>query len=73
MSAANRRLSETTIAYYDRFARAFWDGKRHHDISQNYAALLDAIESEPPYSILDLGYGLAATLPGVVERRHHRS
>lgn len=57
MSAANRRLAETTIEYYDRFARAFWDGTRHHDVSQNYAALLNAIASEPPYSILDLGCG----------------
>ena len=56
-SAANRRLAEMTIAYYDRFARAFWNGTRHHDVSQNYAALLDEIESEPPYSILDLGCG----------------
>ena len=52
-----RRLGETTIAYYDRFARAFWDGTRHHDVSQNYAAFLDAIEGAPPYSILDLGCG----------------
>ena len=51
------RLSDTTIAYYDRFARAFWEGTRHHDVSQNYAALLNAIESEPPFSILDLGCG----------------
>src|SRR6059058_1546574 len=57
MSAANRRLGETTIAYYDRFARAFWDGTRHHDVSQNYAALLEAIEGDPPYCILDLGCG----------------
>ena len=52
-----RRLSDTTIAYYDRFAQAFWDGTRHHDVSQNYAAFLDAIEGDPPYSILDLGCG----------------
>src|SRR5580692_7473284 len=52
-----RRLSDTTIAYYDRFARAFWDGTRHHDVSQNYAAFLNAIEGDPPYSILDLGCG----------------
>ena len=57
MSAANRRLAETTIAYYDRFARAFWDGTRHHDVTKNYAALLNGIESGPPYSILDLGCG----------------
>ena len=52
-----RRLSDTTIAYYDRFAQAFWDGTRHHDVSQNYAAFLNAIEGDPPYSILDLGCG----------------
>jgi len=52
-----RRLGETTIAFYDRFARAFWNGTRDHDVSQNYAALLDAIEGDPPYCILDLGCG----------------
>ena len=52
-----RRLSDTTIAYYDQFARAFWKGTRHHDVSQNYAAFLDAIERDPPYSILDLRAG----------------
>src|SRR5438270_2323506 len=50
-----RRFSEMTIAYYDRFARAFWEGTRHPDVRQNYAAFLNAIESDPPYSILDLG------------------
>jgi SAM-dependent methyltransferase len=50
-------LVETTIAYYDRFARAFWEGTRHHDVTQNYAAFLNAIESDPSYSILDLGCG----------------
>jgi SAM-dependent methyltransferase len=52
-----RHLGETTIAFYDRFARAFWNGTRDHDVSQNYAALLDAIEGDPPYRILDLGCG----------------
>src|SRR4029077_18470429 len=52
-----RRFSDTTIAYYDRFSRAFWNGTRDHDVSQNYAAFLDAIEGEAPYSILDLGCG----------------
>src|SRR5215510_11657762 len=51
------RCSDMTIAYYDRFARAFWNGTRDHDVSQNYAAFLDAIDGEPPYSILDLGCG----------------
>jgi SAM-dependent methyltransferase len=52
-----RHLGETTIAYYDRFARAFWNGTQHHDVSQNYAAFLNAVESDPPYSVLDLGCG----------------
>ena len=52
-----RRLAETTIGYYDRFARAFWDGTRHHDVSQNYVAFLNPIEGNPPHSILDLGCG----------------
>jgi hypothetical protein len=35
-----RRFSDTTIAYYDRFAWAFWNGTRDHHVSQNYAAFL---------------------------------
>src|SRR6266516_5739603 len=53
----SRRMSEMTIAYYDRMAEAYWDVTRDHDVSQNYTALLDAIENNPPYSILDLGCG----------------
>ena len=52
-----RRFSDTTIGFYDQFARAFWNGTQDHDVSQNYAAFLDAIEGDPPYSILDLGCG----------------
>src|SRR5207244_11583875 len=63
----SRRMSEMTIAYYDRMAEAYWDGTRDHDVSQNYASLLDAIENDPPYSILDLGCGPGRDL------RHFRS
>src|ERR1700730_18499184 len=52
-----RRFSDTKIAHYDDLARGFWDGTRDHDVSQNYTAFLDAIEGDPPYSILDLGCG----------------
>jgi len=51
------RISEVTIAHYDRSAEAYWGGTRDHDVSQNYKSLLDAIEGDPPYSILDLGCG----------------
>jgi SAM-dependent methyltransferase len=67
MSRSPRRMSQMTIAYYDRMAEAYWDGTRDHDVSQNYASLLDAIENDPPYSILDLGCGPGRDL------RHFRS
>ena len=53
-AAADFRIDDR---HYDRLAEAYWDGTRDHDVSQNYAALLDAIEGDPPYSILDLGCG----------------
>src|SRR5258706_13165862 len=43
-----RRMLEMTIAYYDRTAEAYWGGTRGHDVSQNYTALLDPIENDPP-------------------------
>ncbi len=51
------RLSEITIGHYDRVAEDYWDGTRNHDVSQNYEALLEAIEGEPPYAVLNLGRG----------------
>jgi hypothetical protein len=45
------------MARSDRFAEAYWDGTRRHDVTQNYAALLDAIEGDAPHTILDLGCG----------------
>lgn len=52
-----RRISRLTIAHYDRSAEEYWDGTRDHDVSQNHAAFLDAIEGKHPFSILDLGCG----------------
>lgn len=50
-------ISEMTIEHYDRVAEEYWHGTRNHDVSQNYAAFLEAIEGKPPYKILDLGCG----------------
>ena len=52
-----RRISELTIGHYERAAESYRDGARNHDVSQNHEALLEAIEGEPPYAILDLGCG----------------
>lgn len=52
-----REVSATTLAEYDRVAAAFQRGTADHDVSQNIAALLDAIDGEPPHRILDFGCG----------------
>jgi len=52
-----RKISELTLEHYDQNAGDFWAGTRDHDVSQNIAALLQYIEGEPPYTILDLGCG----------------
>ncbi len=52
-----RRISEGTLSHYERSAQQFWEGTQHHDVSQNHAALLSAIEGNAPHSILDLGCG----------------
>ena len=52
-----RRISEITLGHYDRTADDFWDGTKDHDVSQNTAALLAALEGPGPFAILDLGCG----------------
>ena len=52
-----RQISRVTIAHYDQWAEDYREGTCDHDVSQNRAALLEAIEGDPPYSILDLGCG----------------
>jgi SAM-dependent methyltransferase len=49
--------SARTLAHYQAHAARFWDGTKDHDVTQNYAALLDAIGGTPPYTILDFGCG----------------
>jgi SAM-dependent methyltransferase len=50
-------LTARTLAHYDAAAQSFEEGTRTHDVSQNYAALLGAIEGPPPFAILDFGCG----------------
>ena len=55
--AAAREAAAITLAEYDRMAEAYRHGTADHDVSQNIAALLDAIEGEAPHAVLDLGCG----------------
>ena len=64
------QISGRTLAYYDRNARAFWAGTRDHDVRQNIDALLQAIESVPPFQILDVGCGPGRDLRTFTELGH---
>ncbi len=50
-------LSTRTLRHYNESAEDFREGTRDHDVSQNIAALLEAIEGEPPFTVLDFGCG----------------
>lgn len=51
------KISKLTIEHYDDSADSFWSGTADHDVTQNYAALVDHIDTAAPYRILDLGCG----------------
>jgi len=59
-----------TIAYYESDPKGFWMGTRHHDVSQNYHALLDSIRGEKPFKILDLGCGPGRDLKYFKDQGH---
>ena len=65
-----REAAAITLAEYDRMADAYRLGTADHDVSQNIAALLDAIEGAPPYAILDLGCGPGRDLRAFTELGH---
>jgi SAM-dependent methyltransferase len=46
-----------TLAHYEHGAQAFWEGTKDHDVSQNIAALLQAIQAPAPHKLLDFGCG----------------
>ncbi len=57
----------STIEHYEHNAKAFWDGTKDHDVSQNTQAFLEALPKGKPLNILDLGCG-----PGR-DMRHFKS
>ena len=52
-----KQITALTLQHYDQRAEDFRAGTRDHDVTQNIAALLDAIEAPAPYTILDFGCG----------------
>jgi SAM-dependent methyltransferase len=51
------QIASRTLAHYSRNADAFREGTWGHDVSQNYAAMFDALGGRPALRILDFGCG----------------
>ena len=64
------QITARTLDHYDRRAREFWEGTRDHDVSQNIAALLQHIETKPPFVLLDFGCGPGRDLKTFRELGH---
>lgn len=63
-------MTAKTLSHYDANADSFWEGTRDHDVTQNYDALLRAIEGTPPFAILDFGCGPGRDLAWFRARGH---
>ena len=63
-------VSQRTLAHYDQRAEDFWAGTRDHDVRQNMDALLSAIQSAPPFAILDFGCGPGRDLKAFKDLGH---
>ena len=64
------RIARLTLEHYDQRAADFWEGTRAHDVSQNLAALLQAIATPPPHAILDFGCGPGRDLKTLSDLGH---
>src|SRR6266852_8803456 len=64
------KIAHLTLEHYNQHAEDFWKGTRNHDVTQNIASLLQYIESEPPFTILDFGCGPGRDLKVFAELGH---
>ena len=65
-----KEVAARTLGHYEQRAEAFWQGTRDHDVSQNIAALLQHIEADSPFSILDFGCGPGRDLKKFADLGH---
>ena len=66
----SRLISQKNIAHYDQNAVSYDEGTQGHDVSQNINALLRAIKTEPPFTILDFGCGPGRDLQTLTKLGH---
>lgn len=64
------KISDLTLENYNQRAEDFREGTHDHDVSQNISALLQYIEGDPPFTILDFGCGPGRDLKAFAELGH---
>lgn len=63
-------VAARTLQHYHARAEDFREGTQGHDVSQNIAALLDVLEGDAPFAILDLGCGPGRDLKSFADLGH---
>ena len=63
-------IAARTLDHYNRGAETFWEGTRGHDVSQNITALLNQLDGEPPFTLLDFGCGPGRDLKVLADLGH---
>ena len=63
-------IAHGTLDHYNQRADDFWEGTRGHDVTQNIDALLQHIEGNAPFAILDFGCGPGRDLKSFTGRGH---
>ena len=64
------KITHLTLEHYNQCAEEFWEGTRDHDVGQNIRALLQYIDTKPPFTILDFGCGPGRDLKVFAELGH---
>lgn len=65
-----KSITDLTLEHYNERASQFWEGTRGHDVSQNISSLLQYIQGQPPFTILDFGCGPGRDLKTFGELGH---
>ena len=65
-----QKITHLTLEHYNQRAEEFWEATRDHNVSQNIEALLQHIQDEPPFTILDFGCGPGRDLKVFAEQGH---
>ena len=65
-----KNVADLTLEHYNNTAEDFREGTRGHNVSQNIEALLQHIDVQPPFSILDFGCGPGRDLKAFAEIGH---